>query len=93
MTRYAGTSLRAQVRADEAYPHLELGDADATTAALPAPGAVVGDKNFACTYTCAGDSKMRGCGGDRTWDLYSFTSPCVLFRDCDEDKGVVNEGT
>ena len=82
MSRYAGTSVRQPAWAEGAGPHLDFEEADPATAALPFPGAAIGDPRFQCDYTCSGDETRLGCGGSRTWDMYSVKTPCVLFGDC-----------
>lgn len=83
MTAYALSSIREPAWAEDAGPHVELGEPDFKVAGLPLPGAVVGDPQFQCGDTCGGDRSMQGCGGGFAWDMYSVTRPCVLFRDCD----------
>lgn len=88
MTRYAGTSVREPAWAEGASPHLDLDEPDAATAALPFPGATIGDPRFQCDNTCSGNNTRLGCGGMMAWDMYSVTTPCVLFGDC-EDSGAL----
>lgn len=88
--RIAGTAIREPAWAEDAETHLEIDEPDTTASALPLPGAYVGDPNFQCVYACGGNSSMQGCGADKAWDMYSVTTPCVLFRNCnvfDDDDG------
>lgn len=82
MTRYAGTSVRQPAWAEDAGPHLDFDEPVAATAALPLPGAVIGDPRFQCNHACSGDKTRLGCGGMSSWDLYSVKTPCVLFGEC-----------
>lgn len=58
---------------------------------VPWPGAVVGDPDFKCTWNCAGDDSLQGCGGDRAWDLWRVAKPCVIFGDCEFSEYAVVE--
>lgn len=57
---------------------------DVCTAGLPWPGAHVGDPDFQCSLPCSGDVTMAGCGGEKAWDMYRLTNPCIIFDDCDD---------
>ena len=87
MSHYAGSSVRQPAWAEDAGPHLDFDEPDAATAAMPIPGATVGDSRFQCMNTCSGDTTRLGCGGDKAWDMYSVRRPCVLFGGCKEDDG------
>lgn len=88
MTRHTRSSARLPSYADEA--HVELETVEASMGGKPWPGAMVGDSSYACMFPCAGDKHQRGCGGERSWDLYAVTEPCVLYRECDSEGNLIS---
>lgn len=85
MSRFpSGTPIRKAAWAQQPGHDINNGDLHVAVTGIPSSEAVVGETKFQCDQTCSGDKTLKGCGGNRAWDIYSVTTPCVLFRECDD---------